>query len=415
MLISHRREYPLKTWGGGRSLPLALAASLLLSPLAQAYGADAVKIGVLTDMSGAYADAAGQGSIVAAQLAVEDAGGALFGKPIEIVSADHQNKPEIGATIARRWYDREGVEMITDLTNSAVAIAVQNVSREKHKVDLVTSTATTAITNEECSPWGVHWTFDSYALSVGTAGALVREGAKTWYFITADYTFGANLEATATREILAGGGKVLGHSLAPLNTTDFSSQLIDAKASGADVIGLANSGADTANVVKQANEFGLRQKQKLAAFLPFITDIRSMGLDNAQGLILTTAFYWDRDDEARRFAERFYARHKAMPTMIQAGTYSAVRHYLAAVAAAGSVDADQVMQWMRDTPVNDAVFHGGKIRTDGQMVHDMYLVQVKTPAESTRDWDFYKVLRTIPADQAFPPLSDSKCRFAKAS
>src|SRR5579883_1283237 len=283
MLVSRKVGHLRKALGCRRSLAPIVTTALLAFPLAPSLGAEGVKLGVLTDMSGAYADAAGQGSVVAAQLAVEDVGGALLGKPIEIVSADHQNKPEIGATIARRWYDREGVEMITDLTNSAVAIAVQNVSREKHKVDLVTSTATTAITNEECSPWGVHWTFDSYALSVGTAGALVREGAKTWYFITADYTFGANLEATATREILAGGGKVLGHSLAPLNTTDFSSQLIDAKASGGDVIGLANSGADTANVVKQANEFGLRQKQKLAAFLPFITDIRSMGLDNEIG------------------------------------------------------------------------------------------------------------------------------------
>jgi branched-chain amino acid transport system substrate-binding protein len=395
---------------------LALSALMLAAPAIPAVAdSPAVKIGVLTDMSGAYGDAAGRGSVVAAELAVEDLGGSVLGRPVVIVSADHQNKPEIGANIAREWFDRDGVDMITDLTNSSVAIAVQAIARERHKIDLVTSTATTVLTNEECSPWGAHWTFDSYALSVGTAGALVEQGAKRWYFITADYTFGANLEATATREIVASGGKVLGHSLAPLNTTDFAAQLINAQASGADVIGLANSGTDTTNVVKQAGEFGLRGKQKLAAFLPFITDIRSMGLDIAQGLILTTAYYWDRDDGSRRFAERFFARQKGMPTMIQAGTYSAVRHYLAAIKATNSRDADEVMRRMRETPIDDDVFHGGTLRADGQMVHDMYLVEVKTPAESARDWDFYKILDRIPGEKAFPPLTDSKCKFVKPS
>ena len=396
--------------------PLVLSA-VMIAGLAAAAAADppAVKIGVLTDMSGAYGDAAGRGSVAAAELAVEEAGGSLLGKPVVIVAADHQNTPEIGANIAREWYDRDGVDMITDLTNSSVAIAVQAIARERHKIDLVTSTATTVLTNEECSPWGAHWTFDSYALSVGTAAALVGEGARRWYFITADYTFGANLEATATREIMASGGEVLGHSLAPLNTTDFAAQLINAQASGADVIGLANSGTDTTNVVKQAGEFGLRGRQKLAAFLPFITDIRSMGLNIAQGLILTTAYYWDRDDASRRFGERFYARQKAMPTMIQAGTYSAVRHYLAAIKAADRKDADEVMRRMRETPINDDVFHDGILRADGQMVHDMYLVQVKAPTESARDWDFYKILRRIPGDKAFPPLADSKCKFVKPS
>ncbi len=400
-----------------RPISLLAVAALGVAAFATVAAADdpAVKIGVLTDMSGAYADAAGRGSVVAAEIAVEDAGATLFGKPVVILSADHQNKPEIGANIAREWYERDGVDMITDLTNSSVAIAVQTIAREKRKIDLVTSTATTAITNEECSPWGAHWTFDSYALSVGTARALVEQGAKRWYFITADYTFGANLEATATREILAAGGQVLGHALAPLNNGDFASQLINAKASGAEVIGLANSGADTTNVVKQAAEFGLRERQKLAAFLPFITDIRSMGLANAQGLILTTAYYWDRDEASRRFAERFFARHKAMPTMIQAGTYSAVLHYLTAVKAASTVEADAVMRQMRETPVNDAVFQDGRLRADGQMVHDMYLVQVKSPTESTRDWDFYKVLHRIPGEKAFQPLAAGKCKFVKPS
>jgi branched-chain amino acid transport system substrate-binding protein len=377
--------------------------------------AAAVKIGVLTDMSGPYGDAAGAGSVVAARMAVEDFGGSLFGKPIDVVSADHQNRPEVASEIARRWFDRDGVDMVTDLTNSAVAIAVQNIAHQSRKIDLVTSTATTALTNGDCSPYGVHWTFDSYALSVGTAGAIVQDGGKSWYFLTADYAFGANLERAATREIERAGGTVLGHSLAPLNTSDFASQLLQAQASGAQVIGLANSGADTANAVKQAGEFGLRGKQKIAAFLPFITDIASMGLETAQGLILTTAFYWDRDAATRAWSERFFRLHHAMPTMIQAGTYSAVLHYLNAVKTAGSTDPDAVMEAMRTTPVNDVVFHDGHIRSDGLMVHDMYLVQVKTPAESKRDWDLYRILRTIPAEKAFQPLEESTCKLLDRS
>ena len=369
---------------------------------------------MLGDQSSAYADLGGQGSVVAAQMAVEDFGRTLLGKPVEIVSADHQNKPELGANIARRWYDREGVDMITDLTNSAVALAVQDVSKEKKKIDLVTSTATTALTNEQCSPYGVHWTFDAYALSVGTARTLVEQGGKPWYFITADYTFGYNLEDNATRVVKALGGTVLGSAKAPLNTTDFSAQLLSAKASGADVIGLANSGADTANSVKQAAEYGITKKQKLAAFLPFITDIKSIGLENAQGLILTTAFYWDMDDAKRAWSERFFKLHGIMPTQVHAGTYSAVTHYLKAVKAAGTTDAEAVMRKMREIPVDDMAFKG-RIREDGQMLHDMYLVQVKPPAESKRDWDFYKILKTIPAEQAFTPPAESKCPLLKKS
>lgn len=402
-----------------RYLASAAAAAILSLTLTvntiQTARAESVKIGVLTDMSGAYADASGQGSVVAARLAIEDFGESLFGKKIELVSADHQNKAAVATNIARRWYDREGVTMITDLTNSAVAIAVQNLSKEKRRINLVTSTASTALTNEECSPYGVHWTFDSYALSAGTGRAIVQSGGKKWFFITANYTFGENLEATATKEITAAGGAVIGHALAPLNTTDFSSHLLQAKESGADVIGLANSGADTANAVKQANEFGLTKNQKLAAFLPFITDIRSMGLKNAQGLVLTTAFYWDRTPESRAWSERFFKASGAMPTMIQAGTYSAVLHYLRAVKEAGSLDADLVTKKLRELPVSDPVFPVGRIRADGRMVHDMYLVQVKKPEESARDWDFYTVLRTIPADEAFQPLSATKCSLVKGS
>jgi len=391
---------------------LALAPLVLAMPAAAADAPAPLKIGVLTDMSGPYGDSAGAASVAAAQLAVQDFGPTVLGRSIEIVSADHQNLPDVATGIARRWFDRDGVEMITDLTNSAVAIAVQAVAREKHRVDLVTSTATTALTNKECSPYGAHWTFDAYALSAGTARAVVDEGGKTWFFITADYTFGANLEATATQQIEAGGGKVLGHVLAPLNTSDFASELLQAQASGAQVIGLANSGADTANSVKQAFEFGLGTGHTLAAFLPFITDIRALGLQTAQGLILTTAFYWDRTPESRAWSQRFYAVRNAMPTQIQAGTYSAVLHYLRAVQAAGSTDAEAVTQAMRKRPVDDAVFHGGRLRADGQMVHDMYLVRVKTPAASKGPWDVYDIVRTIPGDEAFAPLAQSTCPTA---
>ena len=393
---------PIATLGAIAALAVALAGT------PGAAQTDTVKIGVLGDQSSAYSDLGGKGSVIAAQMAVEDFGTGVLGKPIAIVSADHQNKPEIGANIARGWYDRDGVTMITDLTNSAVAIAVQNLSKEKKKIDLVTSTATTALTNEACSPYGVHWTFDAYALSVGTAKTLVEQGGKTWYFVTADYTFGYNLQDNATRVIAALGGKVLGTAKAPLNTTDFSSQLLEAQASGADVIGLANSGADTANSVKQAAEFRITKKQKLAAFLPFITDIKAIGLENAQGLVLTTAYYWDMDDAKRAWSERFFKRNGTMPTQVHARTYSAVTHYLKAVKAAGTTDSDAVMSKMRELPVDDFAFKG-RIRADGQFIHDMYLAQVKTPAESKRDWDFYKILKTIPGDQAFTPPGESKC------
>lgn len=374
-----------------------------------------VKIGVLSDMSGPYADLAGKGSLLAAQMAIEDFGGKMFGKPIELISADHQNKPELGATIARRWYDQEGVDLITDLTNSAVSVTVQGLAKERKKINIASNTATTALTNEACSPYGIHWTYNAYSLSAGTAQAVVEGGAKTWYFITADFAFGHNLQQNATKVIESRGGKVLGTSLAPPNTSDFSSHLLKAQSSGAQVIAVATSGSDASNTIKQAVEFGVNRKAQIALLLGFITDIRSIGLQHAQGLNLTTAFYWDHNEQTRRWSERFIARHKSMPTMVQAGTYSAVTHYLNAVKAVGSTDSDKVMKQMRDTPVNDFAFKGGRIREDGMMVHDMYLVQVKKPSESKRDWDFYKMVRTIPADQAFQPLSESKCPLVKKS
>ena len=407
-LERHGHTYQYASWCG------AVALAVLAAP-ATALAADPppLRIGVLTDMNGPYGDAAGPGSVTAAKLAIADFGPTVLGRRIEVVGADHQNKPDLGVNIARAWFDNGGVEMITDLTNSSVAIAVQALATEKRRINLVTSTATTAITNEACSPTAAHWTFDSYALSAGTGRALVESGAKKWFFITADYTFGANLQRTAAREVERAGGQVVGAVVAPLNSADFGAHLIAAQASGADVIGLANAGADTSNSVKQAFEFGITRRQKLAAFLPFITDIKAIGLQNAQGLVLTTAYYWDRDDPSREFAQRFAAERKAMPTMIHAGTYSAVLHYLRAVRDAGTTDATAVADRMRATRVKDAVFADGYIRKDGRMVHDMYLVQVKTPEESTGPWDLYKVLRTIPAEQAFQPLADSTCRLVR--
>lgn len=372
-----------------------------------------VKIGVLGDFTGAYADLSGKGSVEAARMAVEDFGGKVLGKPVEIVFADHQSKTDVGATVAKRWYDAEGVDMITDLTHTAVAIAVQGISKDRKKINIVTSTASTALTNENCSPWSAHWTFDAYALSNGTARAMIEGGAKKWFFITADYGFGHNLEAQATSVVKAMGGTVVGRALHPLNTSDFSSQLVQARASGADVIALANAGTDTSNVVKQANEFGLTKKQKIAALLVFLTDVHAMGLKNAQGLVFTEAFYWDMNDETRAWSERFYKRHKAMPTMVHAGTYSAVMHYLKAIQAVGSKDSDKVMARMRETPVNDFAWKGGQVRIDGRHDHDMYLFEVKAPGESKRDWDYYKTVRKIPQGKAFMPLEESKCAHVK--
>ncbi|MGB6104334.1 MAG: ABC transporter substrate-binding protein [Pusillimonas sp.] len=394
---------------------VALCVALAVSFTGMVHAAEQkpLKIGVLSDMSGPYADLAGKGSLVAVEMAIEDFGGKMFEKPIELVSADHQNKPETGANIARRWYDHEGVDMITDLTNSAVAITVQGIAKERKKISMVTNTASTALTEEACSPYGVHWTYNAYSLSHGTAQAVLEDGGKTWYFITADFAFGHNLQANATKVIEEQGGKVLGASLAPPNTMDFSSHLMQAQGTGAQVIAVANSGTDASNTIKQAVEFGITRKARLALLLGFITDIKSLGLKNAQGLVLTTAFYWDRNDETREWSKRFYERHKSMPTMVQAGAYSAVMHYLKAVKEQGSLDSDAVMKRMHDTPVNDFAFKNGHIRPDGMMVHDMYLVEVKSPEESKGDWDFYKVLSTIPADKAFQPLSESTCPLVK--
>ena len=376
---------------------------------------DVVKIGVLTDMSGLYSDAGGVGAVVAAKMAIEDAGGKVLGKPIELISSDHQNKADIAANKAREWYDTQKVDMIAELLNSAVALAVQEVGKQKKRITMVSGAAASRLTGADCSPYGVHWTYDTYALSNGTGKAMVKRGGDTWYFLTADYAFGKNLEKDTTAVVKANGGKVLGSVLHPLSSADFSGYLLQAKASKAKVIGLANAGADMINSVKQANEFGITKGgQQLAGLLVFDTDIDSIGLPIAQGMYLTTGFYWDMNDDSRKWAKRFGERHKGkMPTMVQAGVYSQVSHYLKAIAAAGTDDPDTVMKKMRDTPINDFFAKNGKLREDGRMVHDMYLAQVKKPSESKGRWDNLKIVQTIPGDQAYRSLKDSECSLVK--
>ena len=376
---------------------------------------DVVKIGVLTDMSGLYSDAGGVGAVVAAKMAIEDAGGKVLGKPIELINSDHQNKADIAANKAREWYDTQKVDMIAELLNSAVALAVQEVGKQKKRITMVSGAAASRLTGADCSPYGVHWTYDTYALSNGTGKAMVKRGGDTWYFLTADYAFGKNLEKDTTAVVKANGGKVLGSVLHPLSSADFSGYLLQAKASKAKVIGLANAGADMINSVKQANEFGITKGgQQLAGLLVFDTDIDSIGLPIAQGMYLTTGFYWDMNDDSRKWAKRFGERHKGkMPTMVQAGVYSQVSHYLKAIAAAGTDDPDTVMKKMRDTPINDFFAKNGKLREDGRMVHDMYLAQVKKPSESKGRWDNLKIVQTIPGDQAYRSLKDSECSLVK--
>ena len=376
---------------------------------------DVVKIGVLTDMSGLYSDAGGAGAVVAAKMAIEDAGGKVLGKPIELISSDHQNKADIAANKAREWYDTQKVDMIAELLNSAVALAVQEVGKQKKRITMNSGAAASRLTGADCSPYGVHWTYDTYALSNGTGKAMVKRGGDTWYFLTADYAFGKNLEKDTTAVVKANGGKVLGSVLHPLSSADFSGYLLQAKASKAKVIGLANAGADMINSVKQANEFGITKGgQQLAGLLVFDTDIDSIGLPIAQGMYLTTGFYWDMNDDSRKWAKRFGERHKGkMPTMVQAGVYSQVSHYLKAIAAAGTDDPDTVMKKMRDMPINDFFAKNGKLREDGRMVHDMYLAQVKKPSESKGRWDNLKIVQTIPGDQAFRSLKDSECALVK--
>lgn len=395
---------------------MAGIASVALAGAAQAeITNNVVKIGVLDDMSGVYADLAGEGSVLAARMAVEDAGGSVAGSPIEVISADHQNKADIAANVARQWIDTDQVDVVVDVGNSAAALAVQEVTETKGKVHLNSTAATTALTNEKCSPTGVHWTYDTYALANGTGKALVEQGAKKWFFITADYAFGHSLEENTSKAVKEAGGEVVGSVRAPFPNNDFSSYLLQAQGSGADVIAFANTGGDFVNALKQAQEFGITQSgQKIAGLLVFLTDVHSLGLESTKGLTITTGWYWDQDEDSRAWADRFADRNGGKrPTMVQAGVYSAVSHYLKAIAAIESDEGKPVVDQMKQTPINDMFAKNGKIREDGRMVHDMKLVQVKTPDESKGEWDYYKILSNIPGDQAFMPLSESTCDLVK--
>ena len=373
-----------------------------------------VKIGMLEDMSSIYADITGLGAVTAARMAVEDFGGKVLGKPIEIISADHQNKPDIASATVRQWFEVEHVDALMDVAASATALAAIEVAKTKNKVVVLNGPGATRITNEACTPVSVHYTYDNYALSHGTGAAMVNAGYDTWFFLTADYAFGHDLEQVTAAVVKAGGGKILGSVRVPINTSDFSSALLQAQASKAKVVGLANAGADTTNSIKQAAEFGIvRGGQKLAGLLVYINDVNALGLGAAQGMQLTTAFYWDRNEDSRAWAQRYFERMKKMPNMTQAGIYSATLHYLKAVQAAGTDETQAVMEKMRGTPVNDFFVSNGRIREDGRMVHDMYLYEVKAPAESKGAWDYYKLIATIPAGQAFQPLSESKCPLVK--
>jgi branched-chain amino acid transport system substrate-binding protein len=375
---------------------------------------DVVKIGVLTDMSGLYADIGGPGAVIAAKMAVEDFGGKVLGKPVEVISADHQNKADIAKSLATQWFDQDKVDMMIENLNSAVGLVVQGVGKDKNKITINTGAASSRLTNDDCAPaTGIHWVYDTWMPANGTGKAVVKQGGDTWFFLTADYAFGHSLEKDTSDVVRANGGKVLGAVRHPLNTTDFSSFLLQAQASKAKIIGLANAGGDTINAIKSANEFGITKSQSLAGLLIFITDIHSLGLPTTQGMYLTTGWYWDLNDDTRKFAKRFYERHKKMPSMSQAGVYSGITHYLKAIQATGTDDTAVVMKKMHETPINDMFAKNGKIREDGRMVHDVYLAQVKKPADSKYPWDYYKILQTIPADQAFKPLADSTCPAIK--
>lgn len=387
------------------------AVAAVASPAAIAEMSDGkVKIGILNDQSGVYADFGGKWSFEAAKMAVEDFGGTVQGAPIEVISADHQNKPDIASNIARQWYDREQVDAIMELTTSSVALAVQGISAEKKKINIVTGAATTDLTGKACSPYGFHWAYDTHALAVGTGGALVKQGGDTWYFLTADYAFGYSLEEQTANFVKAQGGQVLGAVRHPLATTDYSSFLLQAQASGAKVIGLANAGLDTSNSIKQAAEFGIvAGGQRLAALLFTLAEVHGLGLEAAQGLTLTEGFYWDRDDESRAFAKRYMERTGRMPNMVHAGTYSAVTQYLKAIDKAGSDETEAVSGELHAMPVDDVFGRGGKVGPNGRMIHDMYLLEVKKPSESKQEWDYFKVLATIPGDEAYIKPAESGC------
>jgi len=373
-----------------------------------------IRIGVLNDQSGLYAEFGGTGSVAAAKMAVEDFGAKIFGRDIEVIAADHQNKVDNGIQIARKWFDQDNVLAIADLTNSGVALAVQGLAKDKGKITLASGPGTTRLTQEDCSPLGFAWTWDTYSNVVGTARNILKEGGKSWFILAADYAFGKQMAEDLKTVVSQNGGTIAGEVRAPLSTADFSSFLVQAQNSRAQIIALANGGSDTTTSVKQASEFGIVQGgQRLASMALVISDVHALGLSAAQGIIATDAYYWDRNDESRAFGKRYMKITGRMPGMIQAGVYSSVLHYLKAMQAAGTEEAHAVASKMRELPVNDFFAKNGKVREDGRMVHDFYLIQVKAPSESKAPWDYYRVLRTIPGDEAAIPLADSKCPLVK--
>ncbi|MEZ5840021.1 MAG: ABC transporter substrate-binding protein [Hyphomicrobiales bacterium] len=394
-----------------KTLLAGASALALMTGAASAEISDGkVKIGLLSDMSATYSDVAGQGTVVAAQMAIDEFGGKVAGAPIELITADHQNKADIAANKAREWGDTEQVDAFAELVTTSVALAVFEVAKQQNKIALVSGAASSPLTNDACIPTGLHWTYNTRALAVGTGSAIVKEGGDSWYFLTADYAFGEALQRDVTKVVEAEGGKVLGASKHPFPASDFSSFILQAQASGAKVIGLANAGGDTINAIKAAHEFGINAGgQTVAGLLVFLSDVNALGLEVAQGLEMTVSFYWDLNDETREWSKRFYEKTGKMPTGVQAGTYSAVRHYLKAIEATGSDDTATVLAKMRETPVNDMFAKNGTLRTDGRMVHDMYLAKVKAPADSKAPWDYLKIVRTIPGEEAFGPLSESTC------
>ena len=394
---------------------LAIATAALMAatviPAASAEISDGkVKIGILNDQSGVYADFGGKWSYEAAKMAAEDFGGKVLDAPIEVISADHQNKPDIASNIARQWYDTEQVDSIMELTTSSVALAVQGISKEKKKINLVTGAATTELTGKQCSPYGFHWAYDTHSQAVGTGGALVAQGGDSWFFLTADYAFGYSLEEQTSKFVTSKGGKVVGSVRHPLATTDYSSFLLQAQSSGAKVIGLANAGLDTSNAIKQAAEFGIVSGgQRLAALLFTLAEVHGLGLEAAQGLTLTESFYWDRDDQSREFGQKFFKRTGRMPNMIQAATYSGVTQYLKAIQKVGTDDTEKVAAAMHEMPVDDVFGRGAKVGPNGRLISDVYLMEVKKPEESKAPWDYYKVLATVPGAEAYMKPEESGC------
>jgi branched-chain amino acid transport system substrate-binding protein len=402
----------MKTLARLCAMGLAVAASAALTMSQAQADESTVKVGLITDMSGLYADIDGQGGLEAIRMAVADFGGKVNGKPIEVLYADHQNKADIAASRAREWFDRDGVDLLIGGTNSATGLSMNQVAAEKHKVYINIGAGADTLTNEQCTPYTIHYAYDTTALAKGTGSAVTKQGGKTWFFLTADYAFGKALEKATADVVKANGGQVLGEVRHPLSASDFSSFLLQAQSSKAQILGLANAGGDTVNSIKAAKEFGINKTMKIAALLMFISDVHSLGLETTQGLLLTDSWYWNQSPEARKWSQRYFDKMKKMPTSVQAADYSATMDYLKAVQAVGSTDADKVMAQLKKQKIDD-FYAKGYVRADGSMIHDMYLMQVKTPAESKEPWDYYKVVATIPGEQAFTTKAETRCALWK--